>query len=151
VLFCVFKRDNAPKWNVRNGILTIPKVAISQITGFISEVIMNKSIEQNVSNGAHKAIDAASAAVSPSVNGIAATAHQTVDRLVSAASQASQTLYKKGEQLSETLSEKGQQISAAGTRYAERTRDQVRARPIAAIGIAVAAGFAISWLLKKRD
>jgi ElaB/YqjD/DUF883 family membrane-anchored ribosome-binding protein len=112
---------------------------------------MSRSIEQNVSNGAHKAIDAASAAVSPAANGIAATAHQTVDRLVSAANSASQTLSQKGEQWSEALSQRGQQISAAGARLAESSRDQVRNRPMAAVGVALAAGFALGWLLKKRD
>lgn len=112
---------------------------------------MSRSVEQNVSNGAHKAIDAASAAVSPAVNGIAATAHNTVDRLVSAASQASQVLSQKGEQLSEVLSQKGKQVGAAGARIAESSRDQVRSRPIAAVGIAMAAGFALGWLLKKNQ
>ena len=57
------------------------------------------------------------------------TAHQAVDRLASQAQAAKERLVASGEQWAEQ-----------GQHYVEHTRELVRANPLAAVGIAVAAG-----------
>lgn len=66
-------------------------------------------------------------------------AHQTVDKLASQAQAAKERLAAS----SEEWAEQGQQ-------YVEHTREMVRANPLAAIGIAVAAGILLSKLTSRR-
>ncbi|MBX6393799.1 MAG: DUF883 family protein [Burkholderiales bacterium] len=67
------------------------------------------------------------------------TAHQTVDRLASRAQQAK-----------ERLVESSEQWMSQGQHYIEQTREMVRANPLAAVGIAVAAGILLSKLTSRR-
>ena len=90
-------------------------------------------------SSAHRAIDKASDAARPVVDRIAAGAHQAVDKLACGATQAAQTLDVKGEQL-----------RVAHTRFTENCRARVRETPIAALGIAVAAGVLLGWSLSQR-
>jgi len=76
---------------------------------------------------------------SASIDRGASAAHQTVDRLSSQAQAAKERLMASGEQ----WAEQGQQ-------YVEHTREMVRANPLAAIGIAVAAGMLLSKLTSRR-
>ena len=87
----------------------------------------------------HKAIDSASGAIAPAVDHITASAHNTVDKLAGYAAHAS-----------DTFSEKSGQLNDARLRVTESARGQVRAKPLAAIGIAVAAGVLVGWLLRKN-
>ena len=114
---------------------------------------MNTTIEQkangaveNANQQAHAAINAASEKVSsaseklrPTVDQLTAGAHKVLDRVTSAATQAAETLEIKGEQL-----------KRAQAKATESTRLFVQEKPITSIGIAVAAGFALSWLLRQR-
>jgi ElaB/YqjD/DUF883 family membrane-anchored ribosome-binding protein len=93
----------------------------------------------NAASGAHKAIDNASDAVRPAIDQIAAGAHQAVDRLAGAAARAADTIDVKGVQLRD-----------AQSRFTDSCRVRVREQPIASLGIAVAAGFLLSWLLIRR-
>lgn len=88
---------------------------------------------------AHTLIDRASDAARPVVDHLAAGAHQAVDKLAGAASQAAETLDVKGSQF------KDQQL-----RIVERCRVQIRDNPITSLGVAVAAGFVLSWLFRRR-
>lgn len=67
------------------------------------------------------------------------TAHQTVDRLASAAASAKESLLASGEEW-----------AAQGQQYMEQTRQAVRNNPLAAIGIAVAAGILLSKLTSRK-
>lgn len=89
--------------------------------------------------GAHNVIDKVSDAARPMVDRMASRAHQAVDKVASAAGQAAETLGVKGEQL------KNAQIQAM-----QQCRGYVRANPVTALGIAVAAGFLLSRLLRSR-
>lgn len=89
--------------------------------------------------GAHGAIDKVSDAARPMVDRITSTAHQTVDKLASVAVQAAETLGVKGGQL------KDMQAQAM-----EQCRGYVRAHPVTSVGIAIAAGFLLSRLLRSR-
>lgn len=72
------------------------------------------------------------------VNRAARGAHETVDRLADAAERTAQRMSEKGEQFSETRD-----------RVMAQTRSYVQSHPIATIGIAVAAGFLLSRLLRS--
>ncbi len=93
----------------------------------------------HASTSAHKAIDRASDATRPAVDQVASSAHHAVDRIAGAASQAAQTLDTKGGQLRD-----------AQAQFTESCRGYVRDKPITSLGIAVAAGFLISWMLSRR-
>ncbi len=97
-----------------------------------------RSLDQ-ASTGAHEAIDKVSEAARPMVDRLASGAHQAVDRIAAAAGQAAETLGVKGEQL------KNAQVHAL-----EQARSYVRENPVAALGIAIAAGFVLSRLLRAR-
>jgi len=99
---------------------------------------VGRTVDQATSS-AHKAIDKASDAARPAVDRVAAGAHQAVDKLAGAATQAA-----------DTLDVKGRQLRDAQSRLAENCRVHVRARPIASLGIAVAAGFLLGVLLRQR-
>jgi ElaB/YqjD/DUF883 family membrane-anchored ribosome-binding protein len=90
-------------------------------------------------HGAHKAIYKASGAAHPVVDRLAASAHEAVAKLAGGATQAAAALDVKGGQLRE-----------AQTRLVQSCRGQVRDKPLTAVGIAVAAGFLLSWSLSRR-
>lgn len=94
---------------------------------------------ENAAGAAHAAVDKASDAARPTVDHIAAGAHEAVDRVAGAATHAAEALEAKGEQLRDAQSH----LMAA-------CRVQMRERPMATIGMAVAAGFVLNWLLTKR-
>ncbi len=77
--------------------------------------------------------------LAPVVERVAAGAHDAVDKAANAATAAAKLVEKRGEQL-----------KAVQARYLDGCREQVRDNPLAAIGIAVAAGFLISLLLNRR-
>ena len=97
-----------------------------------------RSVDQ-ASMGAHDAIDKVSDAARPVVDRIASGAHRAVDKIAGAAGQAA-----------ETLSVKGRQLKNAQVRGMEQCRGYVRGNPVTALGIAVAAGFLLSRLLRSR-
>src|SRR5690349_20304692 len=70
------------------------------------------------------------------VDKIASRAHQAVDRVASAATSAAEQWGVKGDQMLEQ-----------GDRMMESTREYVRNNPMAALGIALAAGFILSKIL----
>lgn len=99
---------------------------------------LGRTLDQ-ASEGAHDAIDKVSDAARPVVDRLASGAHQAVDKIASAAGQAV-----------ETLSVRGEQLKNAQAKALEQARGYVRDRPVTALGIAVAAGFLLSRLLRFR-
>lgn len=97
-----------------------------------------RTVDQ-ASSSIHKAIDSASAMARPAVDHMAASAHQAVDKMADAA-------YKAAE----TINQKSEQLCNAQARATETCRTQVRAKPMTAVGVALAAGFLLSWLLGPR-
>jgi ElaB/YqjD/DUF883 family membrane-anchored ribosome-binding protein len=98
-----------------------------------------RTVEQ-ARSGAHNVIDKASDAARPMVERVASGAHRAVDSIAGAAGQAAETLGVKGEQLKD-----------AQLRAMEQCRGYVRDNPLASLGIAVAAGFILSWLVGSRS
>jgi ElaB/YqjD/DUF883 family membrane-anchored ribosome-binding protein len=103
-----------------------------------SDRTLARTVDQ-ASTGAHDAIDKVSDAARPVVDRIASGAHRAVDKIASVAGQAAETLGVKGEQL------KNAQAQAL-----EQCRGYVRDHPVTSLGIAVAAGFLLSRLLRSR-
>lgn len=91
------------------------------------------------SKGAHDAIDSATGAVRPMVDQLAAGAHHTVDRMANAAQGAANTLDVKGEQLHDVQA----RVSASVRQY-------VHDKPLTSLGIALASGFLLNWVLRHR-
>ena len=96
-----------------------------------------RTVDQ-AAHGLHEAIDTASNAARPAVEQLAAGAHQATDKLSGAAIN-----------VAEALTQKGRQVRDTEARLAESCRAHVRDNPIASLGIALAAGFALSWLLRR--
>jgi ElaB/YqjD/DUF883 family membrane-anchored ribosome-binding protein len=91
------------------------------------------------SNSMHNAIDKATGIARPAVDQVAAGVHHAVDRLADAANHAAQSIEAKSGQL-----------RAAQSRATETVLSQIRERPLASLGAAVAVGFLLSWLLRLR-
>lgn len=91
------------------------------------EEASNAGLAQKAAEGLQKASEAASTTVAQSADMIAGGAHA----------------------LSQKVSEAGQQVSDSGDMLMKAFVEQVRAKPILALGAAVAAGFVLSNLLKN--
>jgi ElaB/YqjD/DUF883 family membrane-anchored ribosome-binding protein len=75
----------------------------------------------------------------PMVDRVAAGAHDYVDKAASMAKSAARTVEEKGGELSELQAH-----------YLDGCRDRVRESPLAAVGVAIAAGFLLSLLFSRR-
>ena len=89
--------------------------------------------------GAHDVIDKVSDVARPVVDDIASGAHHAVDKIAGVAGQAAETLGVKGEQL------KNAQVRAM-----KQCRGYIRDNPVTALGIAIAAGYLLTRLLRSR-
>ena len=88
----------------------------------------------------HATIDRASAAAVPALEWAGSRAHQATDKLAAAADAAAVQLEIKGRALRDTQS-----------RLTENCRAQIQEKPLIMLGIGVAAGFLLSWLLRQRS
>jgi len=75
------------------------------------------------------------------------TAHDTVDRAARGAHQTVDRLAEKAANAAAQMGEKGEYFNEQKDRVMSQTRTYVQTHPVAAIGIAVAAGFLLSRLL----
>ncbi len=85
------------------------------------------------------AVDRTTDAIRPAFEHLVQGAHQAVESLSLAASQAATKLELTGETLKN-----------AQARVTDSARGYVREKPMTAVGVAVAAGFLLSWLLRQR-
>ena len=72
------------------------------------------------------------------INRMSQSAHDTIDRAAAAASSAY-----------ERFSEKGEELMSMREDWMDAAREYVREKPLQAIGIAVAAGFVLSMLMRR--
>ena len=91
------------------------------------------------STGAHSVINKVSEAAHPALDRFASGAHRAVDKMAGATTQTAQT-----------ISEKSVQLREVQMRATEQCRVYVRANPMVAVGIALAAGYLLSRLLRPR-
>lgn len=99
--------------------------------------------DSTASATAHKAFDAAldstAASLRPVLGQLMTGVHEAVDRLSDVAAQAA----SKAELSSAYLND-------SRVRMLSGCRRSVRAQPLTAIGVAVASGFVLSWILRQR-
>lgn len=88
---------------------------------------------------AHRTIDSASEMARPALDHMVSGAHGAVDRAGVAATHAAGTLGVKGEQL-----------NVSTQKAVDQAQSYVREHPVASLGIAVATGYFLSWLLSSR-
>lgn len=97
----------------------------------------------SVGDTAHKAIDQAvektSDTLRPVVDMLVAGVHDAVERLAAVATQAADKVEVTGEYV------KDMQI-----RMGSKCRSYVRERPLTSVGVAVASGYLLAWLLRNR-
>lgn len=89
--------------------------------------------------GPNHAIEQASAAAHPIIDQLSAKAHDTVDKLANAASHSA-----------ERLDEQTDQLAATSQRLRHNVGEQLQRHPMAVLGVAIASGFILSWMLKSR-
>ncbi len=97
------------------------------------------------SMGAHYAVDSLAGAADeaarraiPVIDRAAEYAHRTVDRTVAGATPAA-----------EWLDEQATALNATQKKFVSSTRDYVAANPLVSLGMAIAAGFLISRIVRK--
>ena len=96
----------------------------------------NRAVDE-VTESAHEKVDKLSDAVQPVVDRMAANAHAAIDTVAGAAVTAVDTLGVKGEQLTN-----------AQAKLLETAKAYTREQPIAALGIALAAGWILSRVMR---
>ena len=76
---------------------------------------------------------------------------QTVDRLSQSAHQAVDRAASAASQYAERFGEKGEELMQMPQDWLETAREYVRGNPLQAVGMAVAAGYLLSILMRSRD
>jgi ElaB/YqjD/DUF883 family membrane-anchored ribosome-binding protein len=92
----------------------------------------------NGTSGMQKTVD-------KSIDSYSKSAHQAVDRAAEAASSVAERL---GERV-DALSDKGDELLELKDSWIEGAQEYVREHPVAAIGIAVAAGYILSMMMRS--
>lgn len=77
------------------------------------------------------------------------TAQKQIDRLSQGAHQAVDRAAQTAAAVAERLGEKGEELAAVKEDWVEGAREYVREHPIAALGIAAAAGVLLSMLMRR--
>ncbi len=93
----------------------------------------------NAQSAFNNTVDRTAASIRPAFDHLVTGAHEAAERLSHAASQAAHKLELTGEQLKD-----------AQNRATNTARGYVREKPLTAVGVAVASGFLLSWLLRQR-
>jgi hypothetical protein len=107
--------------------------------GMTTDTVKTNTTADFKSQGINNVIDQASAAAHPMIDQFSGKVHETVDKLANAASHGADNFEKRSEQLN------------AGSEWlGSVVRNQIRERPVAMLSLAIAAGFAFSWMLKSR-
>ena len=80
------------------------------------------------------------------VDRVAQTAHQAVDRIASKAAPAMERMRSTATTAADTMHARMEDFSAVQEEWTESMRDQVRAHPLAVVGLAVLAGMLLGRL-----
>ncbi len=102
-----------------------------------------------ISGAVARTVDDAASNLHGAINRASDVARPAVDHLASGAHHAMDSLAKTAGQFAKTLDTRGEQLMAAQSRLTGRCSSMVRENPIRTLGLAVATGFVVSWLLQK--
>jgi ElaB/YqjD/DUF883 family membrane-anchored ribosome-binding protein len=91
-----------------------------------------------------------SSAVRSNAEALGERAHGGIDRLTSTAHDAVERAASTAATAADTLGVKGRQLLEARDEWMDTTRVYVREHPIAALGVALAAGYLLSRILSSR-
>jgi ElaB/YqjD/DUF883 family membrane-anchored ribosome-binding protein len=105
-------------------------------TNFNLETTLGRGVDR-ASIGAHDTLKQISNAAGPAMDRMATSAHGVIDTVTDAATSAVATLGIKSDQLND-----------ARQKLTEAARTYMREKPVASLGIAVAAGWILSRLLR---
>ncbi|HEX4329381.1 MAG TPA: hypothetical protein VH105_21520 [Burkholderiales bacterium] len=105
---------------------------------------------ENLNDSVNQAATRYSAAAHEKVDKLASSAHPAVDRLAAGAHGAVDRLAEVTDATTARLSKQAEQLKATQQRLSENCGTYVRANPLTALGIAVAAGFVLSRLINSR-
>jgi ElaB/YqjD/DUF883 family membrane-anchored ribosome-binding protein len=91
-----------------------------------------------------------SSAIRSSAEALSEKAHGGIDRLTSTAHDAVERASSAAAIAADQLGTKGRQLMAARDEWMDSTRIYVREHPVAALGVALAAGYLLSRILSSR-
>jgi ElaB/YqjD/DUF883 family membrane-anchored ribosome-binding protein len=112
---------------------------------------MEKSTDKNSSNGSlSRHMGSAAAGVHEAVNSAAESARPTADRLRDSANQATDKLYSGATRAAEVIEAQSKKLKDGQVRFSESCRTHLREKPMASLGMAVAAGFVLALLFKRK-
>ena len=80
-----------------------------------------------------------------------ATTQGSTDKTIERASSSAHDAIETASQYAERFGEKAEEWLELKDNWVEGARDYVREHPVAALGIAVAAGYVLSMLMRSRD
>ncbi len=100
----------------------------------------------SVTKSSEKLIDSGASAA----GNVADQISEGIDQVARSASRFSERLRSNGSALQEELSAAGERFGDGAKRFGSIASEQIRAHPIAAVGIAVAAGVLLSRLTRRR-
>jgi ElaB/YqjD/DUF883 family membrane-anchored ribosome-binding protein len=80
-----------------------------------------------------------------------ATSQGSTDKTIERASSTAHDAIETASQYAERFGEKAEEWLELKDNWVEGARDYVREHPVAALGIAVAAGYVLSMLMRSRD
>ena len=85
----------------------------------------------------------------PAIERVARTAHTAVDRVAGTASSAVERVRSGVQGAMGTMTDRMHELSSSREMWTDNARDRVRESPLAAVGIALAAGYLIGRLLRS--
>ena len=109
---------------------------------------VSKPANENLAASANRAVEEVTVSAHERVNQMSDAARPVVDRMASNAHAAIDTVAGVAATAADTLGIKGEQLTNAQTKLMAAARDYAREQPIAALGIAVAAGWILSRLTR---
>ncbi len=103
----------------------------------------------DAASSVHRGVDAAGAALHSGINRVADPVRQTVDSLSSAAHSTVDKFASSASQTADRFSDQTRRVSEAPARVLARSKSWVQARPLEAVGAALALGFIAGWLTRR--
>jgi ElaB/YqjD/DUF883 family membrane-anchored ribosome-binding protein len=109
---------------------------------------VGKPANESLGTAANRAVDEVTVSAHERINQMSEAARPAVDRMASNAHSAIDTVAGVAATAADTLGIKGDQLTNAQAKLMEAARDYTREQPLAALGIAVAAGWILSRLTR---